>query len=262
VRDGTDELAAAGAGDDFADLVALSDVAGSVHCHTVYSDGKNTVEEMARAAEALGHSYITITDHSASAHYAGGLDAARLAEQWAEIADVERRVGIRILRGTESDIRSDGALDYPDDLLAGMDVVIASVHQRFRLDEDGMTRRLVAAMRQPVFKIWGHALGRLLLHREPIAVRFDEVLDAIADSPAAIEINGDPRRLDLDPERARRALARGARFVLSSDAHSTAALANVEYAVAMARRARLRRTDVLNALPADEFSRAVRPRAG
>jgi DNA polymerase (family 10) len=259
VRDGTDEIAAADAGDDFADLVALADVAGSVHCHTTYSDGKHSVEQMARAAEALGHAYITITDHSPTASYAGGLTVERLALQWAEIAEVERKVGIHILRGTESDIRADGALDYPDDVLTSLDVVIASVHQRYKLDEDGMTRRLVAAMRQPVFKIWGHALGRLLLRREPIACRFDEVLDAIADSPAAIEINGDPRRLDLEPERARRARARGVRFVLSSDAHSTAALANVEFAVALARRARLRRADVLNTLSREDFLRAVRP---
>jgi DNA polymerase (family 10) len=260
VRDGTDEVAAADAGDDFADLVTLADVAGSVHCHTTYSDGKHTVEAMARAARDLGHSYITITDHSPTAHYAGGLTVERLSVQAAEIAAAEAKVGIAILRGTESDIRADGALDYPDEVLAGLDVVIASIHQRYKLDEDGMTRRLVAAMRQPVFKIWGHALGRILRHRDPIAVRFDEVLDAIADSSAAIELNGDPRRLDLDPERARRALARGVRFVLSSDAHSTSALANVEYAVALARRARLRRRDVLNTLPADEFRRAVRPR--
>ena len=262
VRDGTDEVSAAEAGDDFADLVTLADVRGSVHCHTTYSDGKHSVEEMARAAQALGHAYITITDHSPSASYAGGLSEARLRQQWAEIAEVQERVGIRILRGTESDIRIDGELDYPDPVLATMDVVIASVHARFKLDEDGMTRRLVNAMRQPVFKIWGHALGRLVAHRDPIACRLDEVLDAIAGSPAAIEINGDPRRLDLEPERARRAHARGSRFVLSSDAHSTTALGNVEYAVAMARRARLRARDVLNTLEVEEFLAAVHPLQG
>ena len=123
-----------------------------------------------------------------------------------------------------------------------------------------MTRRLVAAMRHPCFKIWGHPLGRLLLRREPIACRFEEVVEAICDSPAAIEINGDPHRLDLDPLRARIASEHGARFVLSSDAHSTTDLGNLEYAVAMARRARLRKGNVLNTLPPDEFARAVRPR--
>jgi len=259
VRDGTDEVAAAEAGDDFADLVQLSDLRGAVHCHTVYSDGKNSVEEMARAARALGLEYITITDHSPTAHYAGGLSVERLHQQWAEIAEVQRRVDIHILRGTESDIRAGGELDYPDEVLGQLDIAIASIHSRYRQDEDAMTRRLVTAMRLPLFKIWGHALGRLVMSRDPIPVRFDEVLDAICQGPAAIEINGDPKRLDLDPVRARRALARGVRFVLSCDAHSTEQLRYLELAVAMARRARIRRHNVMNTLPVDEFARAVRP---
>ncbi len=259
VRDGSDEIAAAEAGDDFADLIQLADLRGAVHCHTVYSDGKNSVEQMARAAQALGLEYITITDHSPTAHYAGGLSVERLHQQWAEIEEVQQRVDIRILRGTESDIRADGELDYPDDVLHKMDIAIASIHSRYRQDEDAMTRRLVTAMRQPIFKIWGHALGRLVMSRDPIPVRFDEVLDAICQGPAAIEINGDPKRLDLDPERARRALARGVRFVLSCDAHSTEQLRYLELAVAMARRARIRRHHVINTLPVDQFARAVRP---
>jgi len=259
VRDGTDEIAAAESGDDFADLIQLADLRGAVHCHTVYSDGKNTVEQMARAAQALGLEYITITDHSPTAHYAGGLSVERLHQQWAEIAEVQRRVDIHILRGTESDIRAGGELDYPDEVLGQLDIAIASIHSRYRQDEDAMTRRLVTAMRLPLFKIWGHALGRLVMSRDPIPVRFDEVLDAICQGPAAIEINGDPKRLDLDPVRARRALARGVRFVLSCDAHSTEQLRYLELAVAMARRARIRRHNVMNTLPVDEFARAVRP---
>jgi len=259
VRDGSDEIAAAEAGDDFTDLVQLTDLRGAVHCHTVYSDGKNTVEQMAKAAEALGLEYITITDHSPTAHYAGGLSVERLHQQWAEIAEVQRRVGIKILRGTESDIRSGGELDYPHEVLGQMDIAIASIHSRYKQDEDAMTHRLVTAMRQPLFKIWGHALGRLVMSRDPIPVRFDEVLDAICASPAAIEINGDPKRLDLDPERARRALARGVRFVLSCDAHSTEQLRYLELAVAMARRARIRRHHVMNTASVEEFAREVRP---
>jgi len=259
VRDGTDELAAAAAGDDFADLIALTDLTTVVHCHTVYSDGKHTVAEMARAAADRGLAAITITDHSPTAHYAGGLTIERLHEQWAEIAAVQRDAGVRLLRGTESDIRKDGTLDYPDDVLAELDIVIASIHNRYKLDEDGMTARVVRAMRQPIFKIWGHALGRLVLSRPPIDVRFDEILDAICESPAAIEINGDPRRLDLEPERARRARDRGVRFVLGADAHSTRQIDYLENAVGIARRARIRRADVLNALPPDEFAEAVRP---
>jgi DNA polymerase (family 10) len=258
LRDGTDEVAAAIAGDDFADLVTRDDVTTAFHCHTTHSDGKASVAEMARAAAELGFAAITITDHSAAAAYAGGLDLPRLRAQLAEIdalADPE----VRILRGTEADILADGAIDVPPELVGELDVIIASVHQRFHLDRDAMTARLVAAMRQPFFKIWGHALGRMVLRRDPIDVRLDDVLDAIAESPAAIEINGDPYRLDLAPEHARQAARRGIKFVLSSDAHSPRALDAVRFAVGLARRARIRKRDVLNALPPDELIAAIRP---
>jgi DNA polymerase (family 10) len=234
-------------------------VRGAVHCHTRDSDGKASIAEMAAAADALGFDFLTITDHSQSAGYARGLDAERLRAQWDEIDAVQAHTRVRLLKGTEADILADGALDWPDTVLERLDVVIASVHQRYKQDEEAMTRRLVRAMRAPVFKIWGHALGRLLLRREPVACRLDAVLDAIAESPAAIELNGDPYRLDLAPDLARRARARGIRFVLSSDAHSTGGLAAVDYAVHMARRARLTPADVLSCLPADAFAAAVRP---
>jgi DNA polymerase (family 10) len=212
---------------------------------------------MAQRAAELGFRGITITDHSAAAGYANGLDLARLREQAAEIAGLTPEA--RILRGTEADILADGTIDVPREIVPELDVIIASVHQRYGLDEDATTERLVAAMRQPFFKIWGHALGRLVLRRDPIAVRIDEVFDAIAESRAAIEINGDPHRLDLDPVNARKAAARGLKFVLSCDAHSTRALEMTRYAVAMARRARIRKSDVLNALPVDELARVIRP---
>jgi DNA polymerase/3'-5' exonuclease PolX len=175
------------------------------------------------------------------------------------IARVQEKVKVRLLRGTESDILEDGALDYPDAVLEKFDVVIASIHSRMKMDEEAMTRRLVNAMRQPVFKIWGHALGRLILRRDPFACRVDEVLDVIAESRAAIEINGDPYRLDLAPEHAQAARARGIKFVISTDAHSVGNLHNLRFGVHIARRGWIRRGEVLNALPADEFARAVRP---
>lgn len=260
LRDGTDEVAAALAGDTFADLVTLDDITTAFHCHTTYSDGKASIAEMAHAAAELGFGGITITDHSAAATYASGLDLAQLRAQQAEIAalvDPE----VRILHGTEADILADGAVDVPPEMISELDVIIASVHQRFHLDRDAMTNRLVAAMRQPYFKIWGHALGRLVLRRDPIDVRLDDVLDAVAESPAAIEINGDPYRLDLEPVSARLAARRGIKFVLSCDAHSTRGLAAVRFAVAMARRARIRKRDVLNALPPEELAEVIRPRA-
>jgi DNA polymerase (family 10) len=260
LRDGTDEVSAAIAGDDFADLITLDDITTAFHCHTTYSDGKGSIAEMAHAAAELGFDAITITDHSAAASYASGLDLAQLRAQQVEIgalADPE----VRILHGTEADILADGAIDVPPELIGELDVIIASIHQRHHLDRDAMTQRLIAAMREPYFKIWGHALGRLVLRREPIDVRLDEVLDVIAESPAAIEINGDPYRLDLDPVSARKAAQRGIKFVLSCDAHSTRSLDAVRWAVAMARRARIRKRDVLNALPADQLAEAIRPRA-
>jgi DNA polymerase (family 10) len=241
------------------DLVAASDIRGMIHCHTLYSDGKNTIEEMARAAEALGMAYITITDHSPSAHYAGGVSVDRLKEQWDEIARVQEGVGVRILRGAESDILVDGALDYPDAVIEQLDVVIASVHARFKLDRARMTERLVRAMGLPVFKIWGHALGRLLLTRDPIDCDVPAVLDALASSRGAIELNGDPYRLDLPPQWIAPARERGIRFVVSVDAHSTQGMNVLPLGVSLARRGDLRRHEVLNTLPVDEFAARVRP---
>ncbi len=252
VRDGDGEV-----GTDWSDLVEVGDITTASHCHTTYSDGKHTIEQMAQAAAERGFQAITITDHSAAASYAGGLDADKLRAQTAEIRAMTPP--IRILHGTEADILADGTIDVPLDQVQGLDLVIASVHQRYKLDEDGMTRRLVTAMRQPFFKIWGHALGRLVLKRDPIAVRIDEIFDAISESRAAIEINGDPHRLDLDPVNARLAAERGIPFMLSTDAHSTGNLEYVRWAAAMARRARIRKRQVLNTLPPDELAAAIAP---
>jgi len=252
VRDGDGEL-----GIDWNDLVTERDVTTASHCHTTYSDGRHTILEMAEAAAQRGFSAITITDHSAAASYAGGLDAEKLRAQHAEISTLA--APIRVFKGTEADILADGTIDVPMDIVPDLDLVIASVHQRYKLDEDGMTNRLVAAMRQPFFKIWGHALGRLVLRRDPIKVRIDEIFDAIGESRAAIEINGDPHRLDLDPIHARAAAERGIPFMLSTDAHSIGNLEYVRWAVAMARRARIRRRQVLNTLPPDELAALIRP---
>ena len=183
LREGSGEVEAAEAGRLPDDLVTAGDLRGLVHCHTVYSDGKHTIAEMARAADAMGMRYLTITDHSPTAFYARGLDVDRLRAQWDEIARVQETVSVRLLRGTESDILADGGLDYPDAILEQLDVVIASIHARHRMDADRMTRRLVRAMQHPCFKIWGHALGRLVLSRPPIECRVEEVLDAAAAAP-------------------------------------------------------------------------------
>ncbi len=242
------------------DLVETAHVRGFVHCHTVHSDGTGTIEEMAREAEARGMGYITITDHSPAAHYAHGLTVDRLERQWAEIDRVQAGVGVRILRGAECDILADGTLDYPDHVLARLDVVIASIHDRHGMDRAQMTRRLVKAMSHPRFKIWGHALGRLLKRRPPIDCDVERVLDALAASRGAVEINGDPNRLDLEPRWIKAAAARGLRFVISTDAHSTSELSYLEYGVLMARRGGVSAREVLNSRDADDFAAAVSPR--
>lgn len=241
------------------DLLRIEDLEGMVHCHTTWSDGKNSVEAMARAAEARGFEYITITDHSSSAFYANGLTTEELKRQWDEIDLAQQNVSIRILKGVESDILLDGALDYPAAVLERLDVVIASVHSRFRLDEAKMTERLVRTMKLPIFKIWGHPLGRLLLRRDPVGVDLERVFDALAASRGAIEINADPRRLDLPAEHVRAARARKLSFVVSADAHSVEGMGVLDHGVALARRAGLTRGEVLNTLPADAFAAAVRP---
>jgi DNA polymerase (family 10) len=258
LREDEGELEAARDGTLPDDLVRVEDVRGLVHCHTTWSDGRATLEEMARAADALGVSYLTVTDHSPSAGYAGGLDEDRLRRQWDELARVQEKVRVTLLRGTESDVLEDGALDWPDRVLEGLDVVVASVHSRMRMDEDAMTRRLIRCMSLPVFKIWGHALGRLLLDRPSFACRVEEVLDALAGR-GAVEVNGDPRRLELEPRWLRAATARGIPVVLSVDAHSVRDLGYLRFAAGIARRGWVRRGQVLNTLPVEAFRGAVRP---
>lgn len=258
LRAGGGELEQA-AREDFSDLLGLADLQGMVHCHTTYSDGKNTIAEMALAAHALGMQYITITDHSPSAHYAQGVTLDRLKQQWDAIAAAQEQVPIRILRGTESDILADGKLDFPDAVLEQFDVVIASIHARHRMDARAMTERLVRALSLPIFKIWGHALGRILNHRDPIDCDVPAVLDALAQSRGAIELNADPHRLDLPPSWIPAARARGIPFVVSVDAHSTAGLQVMRYGVTMARRGGLRKREVLNTQSAEAFAALVRP---
>jgi len=251
LREDEGEIEAASAG-ILPRTIMLEDIRGMTHCHTAYSDGRNSIEEMALAAEAMDMAYLTITDHSPNAYYAHGVDIDRLRAQWDEIARVQERVKIKLLKGTESDILQDGSLDYPDHLLEQFDVIIASIHARHKMDSDQMTQRLF-------FKIWGHPLGRLIQSRPPFACRMEDVLDAIAVSKCAIEVNGEPQRLDLEPRWIRPARERGIKFIVSTDAHSIGGLANLPYGVATARRGWLTRGEVLNTLDAENFARAVHP---
>ena len=254
--EGEIEIASAG---KLTQPVELADIRGMTHCHTIYSDGRNSIEEMALAAEAMGMTYLTITDHSPSAHYARGVGIDRLRAQWDEIARVQEHVKIKLLKGTESDILEDGSLDYPDHFLEQFDIIIASIHSRHRMDSEQMTERLLRALRLPFFKIWGHPLGRLIGSRPALECRMNQVLDAIAESQCAIEVNGDPRRLDLEPDWIRAARTRDIKFIISTDAHSTGGLGSLHYGVSTARRGWLSRGEVLNTLDTEDFMRAVHP---
>lgn len=241
------------------DLITTDDIRGMVHCHTMYSDGKHSVEQMVAAAERMGMKYITITDHSPTAFYAGGVKIDRLQEQWEEIDRVQEQTKVKVLKGTESDILQNGSLDYPDWILEQFDVIVASIHSRYKMNAEQMTKRIVKAMREPVFKIWGHALGRLIQRRPPFECDVEKILDTIAESRAAVEINGDPYRLDMEPRWIREARKRKIKFVISVDAHSMNALHNVKYGVGIARRGWVRKSEVLNTLGVKAFQKAVRP---
>ncbi len=257
LREGRDEVVRA-RDEDFSDLVEIDDIRGMTHCHSTFSDGVHTIEQMAMAAQRMGLDYITITDHSPTAHYAGGVVADRLKEQWEEIDRVQEKVKIKILKGTECDILADGRLDYPDEILEKFDIIIASIHSRYRQNEEQMTKRLLAGLRNPFFKIWGHPLGRLVLSRDPIPCDVEKILEAIADARVAIEINGDPYRLDLAPKWADVARQLGLKFVISTDAHAQGDMRNLKFGIHMARRARILKHQVLNTLPVNRFREAVR----
>ena len=259
MREDAGEVEAAVTGTLPDDLVTREDVRGLVHCHTTYSDGKHSVLEMARGAEKMGMKYLTITDHSPTAHYAGGLPLDRLKRQWEDIDKAQEQVSVKLLRGTESDILADGSLDYPDAVLEKLDVIIASIHNRNKMDSAAMTKRITTAMRKPQFKVWGHALGRYVLTRPPFACDVEKILDVIAESRAAVEINGDPHRLDMEPRWIREARKRDIRFVISTDAHSVKGMENFRWGVDMARRGWVRKGEVLNTRSVEEFRAAVRP---
>jgi DNA polymerase (family 10) len=230
------------------DLVTAQDIRGNVHMHTVWSDGKDTLEAMVAAAQALGFTYCTVTEHSQTSNYAGGLTLDRLKQQWAEIDQVQEKFPkVKLLKGIESDILEDGSLDYPDSVLEQLDVVIGSIHQRYSQDEAAMTKRVLNAFDNPFLHVWGHPTGRLLLRRDAAPMRMEEILDKAAKKGIAIEINGCPDRMDLAPENVRKALERGLKLVVSTDAHSVSELkSHLPYAIAAARRGWVRKDDVLN----------------
>jgi DNA polymerase (family 10) len=235
-------------------LVEQDDLVGVVHCHSTYSDGVATVEQMAQAARDRGYQYIAMADHSQSAGYAGGLSPDAVRKQHKEIDTVNKKLkGFRVLKGIESDIRSDGSLDYEVDVLKIFDFVIASVHSKLDMDEKEATKRLVKAIENPYTMIVGHLTGRLLLARSGYSVNTDRIFDACMANCVALEINASPQRLDLDWRHIKRAKDKGIKLCIGPDAHSPEGLDDVFYGLGVARKGWLEPDDLLNCLTAEEF---------
>src|SRR5712672_333914 len=262
IRENTGEIEAAEQ-HRLPNLVTLKDMKGDLQMHSTASDGKNSIEEMAEAARKLGHHYIAITDHSKAVTVANGLDEKRAAAHIKKIhAANEKDLGIRVLAGSEVDILKDGSLDYADEILAQLDVVVCSVHSYFNLDRAAMTARMLAAIENPYTQIIAHPTGRLLLRRDPIDYDMEKVLAACATHGVAMECNSYPDRLDLKDVYLRMCKERGVKVVISTDSNNTANLAFIRSGVTMARRGWLEKKDVINTLPTTEFLDALRPKPG
>ncbi len=239
-------------------LIEKQDILGTFHCHTNWSDGSASLEEMAIAARELGLQYLGIADHSQSLKMANGLTPERVRQQQAEIDQLNSRMsGFTIFKGTECDILADGQLDYPDDVLASFDYVVASIHTHFNQTLEEMTARIVRAVSHPRVTMLGHGTGRLVLRREPYKVDLEAVMKAAAKHGTRIEINAHPFRLDIDWLACKRAKSLGVGLVINPDAHATQEIANIVYGVDVARRGWLEKSDVLNTLPADQVVKAL-----
>ena len=235
-------------------LVAQSDLKGLLHIHTTYSDGLHTLTEMAYRAAELGYEYIGITDHSKAAFYANGLDGTRLRQQWEEIDNLNAQLtNIRILKGIECDILSDGRLDYSDDVLAEFDFVIASVHSGLRMDKTKATERVLRALDNKYVRILGHPTGRLLLARPGYELDTPAVIAACAERGIAIELNANPNRLDLDYTHIPAAMQAGVRIAINPDAHSKNGISDTQYGILAARKGGLTPAACLNVLSCEKF---------
>jgi DNA polymerase (family 10) len=244
-------------------LIRREEVRGDLQMHTTASDGKNSIEEMAAAAKALGHAYIAITDHSKAVTVANGLDEKRMVQHIKNLHAADAKgLGIRVFAGAEVDILKDGSLDYSDEMLAQIEVVVCSVHSYMNLDSAAMTDRMLAAIENPYTQIIGHPTGRLLLRRDPFPYDMEKVLNACAKHGVAMECNAYPDRLDLKDVHLRMCKDRGVKVVISTDAHTTSNLSFIQYGVTTARRGWLSKADVVNTLGPEQFLQALRPKPG
>jgi len=235
-------------------LVSLEDIRGDLQMHTIWSDGAHSLADLAAGVRARGYQYMGVTDHSKSATVAGGMNAEEVLQMMAEVRALNTTLkGFRVLAGCEVDIKGDGSLDFPDEILRQLDLVLVSVHSRFKMRREEMTARIVRAVQHPLVHILGHPTGRLIGERAPYEVDMEAVLKAAQAAGTAVEINASPSRLDLSDLHARRAKELGIPIVISTDAHTISQLDHMRYGVSVARRAWLRPEDVLNTLPAPQL---------
>ncbi|KYJ87297.1 DNA polymerase/3'-5' exonuclease PolX [Sulfurovum riftiae] len=240
-------------------LIEIGDLKGDLHMHTTYSDGHNTILEMTEAAKEMGYSYITITDHSKHMAIVHGLDEKRLRRQIEEIDKINERLkGITILKSIEVDILEDGSLALPDSVLKELDLVVAAVHDKFNLSQKVQTQRILKALENPYVKILAHPTGRLIGEREPYRVSMKKLFEGVKNNGCFLEINAQPKRLDLKDIYIQRAKEAGVRFVISTDAHNKASLAYMKYGIYQARRGWLEKKDVLNTLSLSSFKKALK----
>lgn len=240
-------------------LVQVNDIKGEVHCHSTWSDGAHSIEAMARAALQRGYQYLAITDHSQSLGVTGGLTPEQLRQQRQEINQVQQLVpGIRLLQGTEMEIKADGSLDYPDEVLAELDFVVASVHTGLRQDRGTLTRRMLQAIHNPYVRLIGHPSGRLLPRREPGDFDMEVLMQAAAQTGTMLEINASPERLDLNDAYARRAIELGVKLMINCDAHHVADFEKLHFGVATAQRGWVPPEAVINTRPWPEFEAVLK----
>jgi DNA polymerase (family X) len=245
------------------DLIEVGDLRGDLHMHSTWSDGRDTIEGMARACLDRGYAYMAIADHSRSTTIAGGLGPKRLEEQWLEIDEVRTKVpGIRVYRSMEVDILADGTLDLPDEHLERLDLVIVSIHSLMRMPERQMTSRVIRALEHPCVDILAHPTGRRMPQRGPFEIDMEAVLCAAAELNVAVEVNSLPQRLDLNDIHVRRARELGLMVAIDTDAHSVRALSGIVYGVGQARRGWVERDGVLNALDLEAFDTWRRRKRG
>ncbi len=239
-------------------LIGYKDIRGDLQMHTKYSDGVNTIEQMAKAAKQMGYEYIAITDHSKSEHIAHGMGEKRLSKYIAEIDKVNKKLkGIRILKGAEVDILADGSLDYSDKYLKKLDIVIAAVHSRFKSTEAEMTKRILKALENRYVKILAHPTGRLINTRKPYAVNLSKVLLACKANNVWPEINAFPSRLDLNDAHTKDAIEKGVKLIINTDSHSADQLRYMEFGIATARRGWAGKKDIINTLPLKKFEKLL-----